>query len=240
MSYWSSSSSLNPFATMSGEEKTVRATTKRRRAAMEFAGARLNSIPAISRRVTRLSKSLRAANPTHMYTATTGSIWNAGAGISTTGVSYSIGTAITQGDDYFQRFGNHIDMRRLRIMGFFHPGSTASAIAHVRCTIFRAQSAVAFVASLSSSYNPIVGSNQTQLLYDKYYCIPVGTAGNPTAWQPAIMNINLKLKHRQKYTGTGAGAETGESIFVTIQSDIASGTGAPTLAPGFMELYFTP
>lgn len=218
------------------ERKSVLVTNKRRRTAAEMQAAVVN--PSLSRRITRLSKSLKASNPTHMYTATTVSTWAA----TTTGTSYSIASQITQGDDYFQRFGNHVDLLRLRISGVLSPGTTANAACNVRLTIFRAQSAVGFVASMSSSYSPIVGSNQIQLLYDKRYRVP-GLFGGGNAnelYSCPIINLNLKLKHRQKYTGTGAGAETGESIFVTLQSDIAAGTGAPVFSPGHWELFFKP
>lgn len=102
--------------------------------------------------------------------------------------------------------------------------------------MFRALAGIAFAQNISSTYNPIADSTATQLLYDKFYSTP----GEPT--QPGYkidLNLQIKSKHRQKFTGAGAGTQTGEVIYIIIQSDYAAGTAAPVIT-GVIEEYFKP
>lgn len=212
------------------EEKSRTAGTKRRR---ETGGVHVTT--ALSRRVTRLAKTLKAANPTHCYVSDLSAAFTT---ISTTGSLREIGGNIQQGDDYNQRFGSHVDLLRLVLKGVISPGSTAAAISTVRITVFQGQSNLAFAANLFGSYNPIVDSTSTRVYFDKYYS--VGPSNAAASFGGVPVHINLKTKHRQKFSGAGSGTNTGESIYMIIQSDKAAGTTAPGFTGGFLEEWFKP
>jgi len=201
---------------------------KRRREYPEYGALQ----SALSKRLTRLSKSLKASNPTHVV-ALAASSWSP----STTGTIVDVGSTIQQGDDYFERFGNHVDYLRAVLRCQISPGGTAATVSGVRISILRGISGFVFAANMTGSYNPIVGSTITRCLYDKFFSV---APANATQGYPTDININLKLKHRQKFTGGGAGTTTGESIYVLIQSDKTAGTTAPQIFNGVFELFFKP
>lgn len=218
-----------------GEEKSVIAGTKRRRATDSAIINSAASTRALSKRVTRLSKVLRASNPTHLYQSQAGAAFTT---ISLVGSIYEIGANISQGDDYNQRFGSHVDFQRIVLKGLIQPGGTSTNMCPVRITCFRGQSGLVFASNLNGSYNPIADSTSTQLLFDKYYPItPALTSGSPGATR---VHISIKTKHRQKYSGAGAGTTTGGSLYFVVQSNVAAGTSAPTWAAGVLEEYFKP
>lgn len=192
-------------------------------------------VSALSRRVTRITKQLKQANPTHVLVAGMAGTFTS---ISTTGTLYDIASQIAQGDDYLSRFADHIDILRLTMRTVIYPGSTSAAPCLVRCSVIKGQSGLAFASNLVGSYNPIVAGTSLQLLYDKFMTIPPNRS-TQMFW-PVNVNINLKIRHRQKFTGTGAGTTTGDCIYVIWQSDIASGTAAPTMSSGVMEVFFKP
>lgn len=211
------------------ESKTIRVTgTKRRRDSQTSF-----SSSALSNRVTRLARSLKASNPTHVDVHGL----QATVPMSTTGTLYALPDGISQGDDFYQRFGNHVDMSRLILKGAIVAGSTSTGPAIARISVFRAQSGVTFAANMTGSYSPILSSVSTQLLYDKFYTVPAALA---TAGFACNVSINLKLKHRQKFSGVGTSAQTGETLFLICQSNVSSGTAAPFWGAGFMEIYFKP
>lgn len=211
------------------ESKTIRVTgTKRRR---DSAGVQMST--ALSRRVTRLAKSLKASNPIHCYVDALSFFNN----ISTTGGIYEVGNGIAQGDDYNQRFGSHADIQRLIVKGLIRGGATAISSA-IRVTVFRGRSGLLFAPNTSGSYNPVVDSTSTRLYVDKYY--PVGGATSTNGDGSVVLNLNIKLGHRQKFSGAGAGTNTAESVYLVIQSDFAAGATAPTVSQGVIETYFKP
>lgn len=211
------------------ESKTFRVTgTKRRRDSGVVV-----STNALSNRVTRLARSLKASNPHHVDVQVLGSV----LAPSTTGSLYCLANGISQGDDFYQRFGNNVDMSRLLVKGTLIPGSTSTTPSVVRLSVFRAQAGIAFAANLTGSYSPVLSSTSTRLLYDKFYSIP-GTYATPGF--PVNINLNIKLKHRQKFSGAAAAGQTGDSLFIIAQSDKTAGTTAPAWGSGFMEIWFKP
>lgn len=213
------------------EEKTASAGTKRRRYETTL-GPR--TAGALSRRITRLSKTLKASNPTHLIID---SLPASFPNITTTGTLQPLGTNIIQGDDSNQRFGSHVDMSRVKIYGMLQPGGSSVSQTTVRITIFRSAAGVGFNANMNGTFNPVADNTYTQVLYDRFYsvCATSATAGYPTP-----VNISLKLKHRQKYNAAGVGTLSGEVINVQMQSGTVAGALAPIWAYGCMELYFKP
>lgn len=129
-----------------------------------------------------------------------------------------------------------MDLLRVILKGTLQAGSTSTNAASVRITSFQGQSGLAFAANMSGSYTPVGDSTSTRLLFDKYYHVPPAN----TVWPVTPVHINLKARHRQKFSGSGANTNTGESVYVIIQSNVASGTTAPVWAVGVMEEWFKP
>lgn len=127
-------------------------------------------------------------------------------------------------------------MTRISLRGVMFPGTTAAAPCLVRVTVFRAQSALAFAANMTGSYNPIVGGTALYQYYDKFFPVAatLATQGYGTPFR-----LNLKLPHMQKYTGAGANTTTGECIYIIMQSNVTAGTAAPTII-GVLETFFQP
>lgn len=219
------------YLQMSTEVKYAQGGTKRRRESVIIRGAA--GTDAISRRITRLAKSLKASNPIHCYVDALTYFNN----ISTTGGIYEVGNAIAQGDDYNQRFGSHADIQRLIVKGLIRGGATAISSA-IRVTVFRGRFGLAFAPNTSGSYNPVVDSTSTRLYFDKFYVIGGATSTNGDG--SVSLNMNIKLAHRQKFSGSGAGTNTAESVYLVIQSDFAAGGTAPTVSQGVIETYFKP
>lgn len=167
-----------------------------------------------------------------MYQSNLSSIFTT---ISTTGTLYDIASGIAQGDQPDQRFSSQCILKRLRVKCGFNPGGGSVTLSVVRVTVYRGITGAAFAANMTGSYNPIAYSISTQLLYDKYLTVTsAGSAGFGT-----VLDLNLKLNHKQKFTAAAAGNQTGESIYLIIQSDHTAGTTAPT-PQGVFEIYFDP
>lgn len=215
------------------EVKSATASTKRRRSA---AGSIITESPAsaLSRRITRMAKTMKAANPTHMYPFSAPGTWTS---ISTTGTLIALCDQIQQGDDYTQRFGNHVDVNHLNIKLVFQPGSAAAATIPVRITVFTAAQNFVFGTAMNSTYSPIASGGVTRLIYDQYLQIAAATA---TAGFPTTVNKSLKFRFRQKFSGSGTTTQTGDTLFMIIQSTVAAGTSAPTLSAGVVEIFFKP
>lgn len=202
--------------------------TKRRR----YSSAPNATASDLSNRITRLSKSLKAANPVHLYNNSLATLF---PNLSTTGTIFSLASGIQQGDSQTDRFANHIDFRRILVRGHLLPGSTSTLQTQCRISVIRGQSGLVFAGNMTASYSPILPSTSTQVLYDKFFLVSPVSAGQ---WQVPI-NITIKTKHRQKFSGAGVGTETSETLYMICQSTVASGTTAPILA-GFLNLFFVP
>lgn len=188
----------------------------------------------LNRRVNKLYKTLKQSNPTHLYS---NSLSGTFPSISTTGTISTITVGISQGDDTYQRFGAHVDIQRLIIKGCLIPGTTAATPATVRVTVLRGAYNLAFAANMTATYSPIADSVYTRLLYDRFFTVASSQANQGFA---TPLNINLKIKHRQKFGTNAAGSESGEAIFLIIQSNFVAGTTAPVFGSGVWECYFKP
>lgn len=123
------------------------------------------------------------------------------------------------------------------VKNFCIVGGTTAAPQEVRVSIFRAQAGLAYANNMNSSYSPVVVSTVTQLIYDRIFVYPPsGSLG----WAPPVINVNKKVRHRQKFSGTGANTQTGETLYMIVQSGIAAGATAPSTVAGHVEVYFKP
>lgn len=217
-----------------GEYKSVSGFggTKRRRDANDTAYAYGGN--ALSRRVTRLAKSLKGANPTHVMPYNGATYFPS---ISTTGTQLALGDQIMQGDDYTQRFGNHADITHINVKLVLAPGTTAATTSAVRCTLFVAAQNVVFASTMNSTYSPISAGGVTRLLRDRFYQV---AGADATAGYSTMINWSVKVRFRQKYTGAGVSTQTGDTLFLLIQSEKAAGTTAPVIRSGLIEVFFKP
>jgi len=115
------------------------------------------------------------------------------------------------------------------------PGSAATNPAIIRISVIRGQAGFAFSANLTLSYSPIVTGTSLQVYYDKHF-----TTGSYTNLGfPVNLDIKLPIRHKQKFSGTGAGTTTGDCVYMIVQSGVASGTSAPSIS-GVMEVFYDP
>nr|CRY97498.1 hypothetical protein [uncultured prokaryote] len=180
---------------MKMEEKTALAGTKRRL----YTTLGPNTASALSRRITRMGKQLKQANPTHLMQVAPHTTW---PDISTSGTIYDICSNIAQGDDYNNRFANHVDVTHLNFVANFLPGTTSSSVSTVRITLLKAQSGLGFASNMSGSYSPIVSGTSIQQLADVFVSV-AAVESNPTF--SSVVRWSKKIRHRQKFTGSAAG-----------------------------------
>nr|CRY97471.1 hypothetical protein [uncultured prokaryote] len=212
--------------------KTVLAGTKRRRDSVRVSAP--YSTAALSRRMTRMGRQLKQANPTHLFAVGANTAF---PDVSTSGTLYDICSPIAQGDDYLNRFASHVDVTHMNFKCCFLPGTSSASPANVRVTLFKAQSGLAFASNMTGSYSPIVTGTAIQLLYDKFFQIAPSAT---TQAFPTVLHMSKKLKHRQKFSGTGASTTTAESIYLLVQSGSVTGSAAPRATNGVLEVYFKP
>lgn len=217
---------------MPAEIKTISTRKRSRTVGGGGAGGSWATPNALSTRISRLAKKMKVNNPTHLIQQSLTVVFPT---ISTTGTLYDVGNPIAQGDDYNNRFGAKVLITHINIKGAFTP-ATATGPSVVRITILRLPTNSVFAANTSGSYSPIVTGTSLQTYYDKFYQVGAAPA---TVGYPTLINISKKIKFYQKYSGTGAGTATGESIFVIIQSNFAAGATAP-LITGVIETFFQP
>lgn len=159
---------------------------------------------------------------------------------STTTYFVNLCDQITEGDAFTQRFGTQIMVKRFRLKCTIRPGTTQAAAACVRMVVLRAQAGSTLgltFADCNSSSNPIANNAVSRVYYDKVFqtSATAGTAGFPLA-----LNIDVKIGHHQRYSGSGASVTTGDCIFFALISDVATGTAAPVVNAGFWEIWFQP
>lgn len=190
----------------------------------------------ISSRISRLAKKLKVANPLHMSpSGLNGTI------LSTTTLFANALDPIVAGDGYSARFTTSIHARSLRFHFVVVPGTTQAGVVPYRICVFRAQSGSTLANTLvdcNTTSNPIADNRMTRVFYDKLF-----TSGGPTAAQgfPNTHNFTVSLKnHKQQYTGDAATSTTGDSIFIAMISNVATGTAAPFISAGFFERWFQP
>lgn len=208
--------------------------TKRRKYDVAISNGTTSRVGALSRRINRLSKRLKVNNPTHMYINSMSTVFPS---ISVTGSIFDLASGIAQGDNYTDRFSTTVLLTRLMIKGVITPGSSAAVPSAVRITVIRGQQGLVFASNMSSTYSPVATNTSTQLIFDKFYpvCSTRATAGYGTP-----CNINIKLHHKQKYSGTAVNTTTGECLYLIVQSGQPNDTTQPIFYCGHFELYFQP
>lgn len=206
-------------------------TVKRKR---RVNGSSSRSMVALNRKVNILAKRFKQSNPLHLYFAALSTSFSS---LSTTGTQIDVCSGIAQGDDYYQRTGDTIRLKRLIVHGVVHPGGTSTGSSVVRITVIRGQAGLAFAANMATPYSPIISNESTQLLFDKFYDI-AGSQAQPGF--PGNVEISIEMNHLQKFTSNVAASTAGSCIYMICQSGVAAGTAAPFWAAGFFELYFMP
>lgn len=190
----------------------------------------------ISTRISRLAKKLKVSNPLHMSP----SGLNATI-LSTTTLFTNVLDPIVAGDGYSARFTTSIRAKSLRFHFVVVPGTTQAGVVPYRICVFRAQAGSTLantVVDCNTTSNPIADNRMTRVFYDKMF-----TSGGPTAAQgfPNTHNFVVSLKnHKQQYTGDAATLTTGDSIFLAMISNVATGTAAPFISAGYFERWFQP
>jgi len=223
----------NPHTQLNRERMERKVTftsgTKRRR---DSASAVVSS--ALSRRVTRLAKTLKASNPTHMYVFQATTAW---ASVSTTGSMQDLCGQISQGDDFTQRFGSHVDVTHVNIKLQFQPGTAATTPSDIRITLFVADTSSVFATNMTQTYSPIADNTIQRLLVDDFKQV-ANTQANQTFG--CVYRRSLKLNHRQKFSGVGVNTTVANSLFLIVQSQHVAGTTAPIVSSGCVEVFFKP
>lgn len=215
------------------ESKSGFGGTKRRRETTVVSSGR--SGLALSKRITRLAKSLKATNPLHVAWAPLNNTT-----ISTTNAITTI-TGIAEGDSFSNRFGTQVSLKRFRLLIVIEPGASQVTPATYRITVFRAQSGSTLaqtVVDVNTTSAVIANNRMTRVLFDRLY----STASTPaTVGFPTAHNISLSLNNfKQHYVGPNVGDVTGETYFLSIISNVAAGATAPVIQSGFFETWFQP
>jgi len=155
------------------ESKSAFGNTKRRKYIESFYTDRKDML---SNRITRLSKQMKAVNPSHLYVTALNGL----ASFSTTGGLLDLAQAITQGDAYNQRYGNKIIPKTMILRGSIQPGTTGTAPPMCRIACVRATSALAAYNFNQASINPIADNSilqVTRVLFGLSLTLVVGYIG---------------------------------------------------------------
>lgn len=218
---------------MNFETKSGYGGTKRRK----FTAGGSSRASALSTRVTRLAKTLKATNPVHMFeTPVVGLVdWSSAGGI------YDVATGIVQGDTYNQRFGNKIIPKRVNLKFTVVPDSTGTGVVTCRIAVVRATYNLGAASFIGGSISPVANTNILQTYYDEIFVMPPGLTAAPSpGWSKSFnRSIPIKLSHL-KFNGAGAAALAAESIFVIWCSNAATGTAAPNMGAGIIEFFYIP
>jgi len=193
---------FNPFPLIMDEKYTSSAVGRtKRRKYTTFGPA--TSASAISQRVSRLQKSLKASSPPHLWSVDVGSQ----SSFNTTGGVYDLLTNIQQGDAYNQRFGNRITALRVNLRGTVVPGLTQTNAVTCRLSLVRAPFNIGAGRIDNVTISPTANTNILQVYWDKVF-----TLANSVTSQPYPVNFNVSVKLPKtlfKFSGSGTGAAVG-------------------------------
>lgn len=215
------------------KEETKYGGTKRRAYSTQYSTSPAQTKSMMLRRVNKIAKAMKVHNPYHMYTASLANIFPT---ISNTGSLYDVMQSVQQGVNFNDRFSSKTQIRRIRLRGIIIPGATATIVTPVRLTCIRAESGLSFATNMTGSFNPIQTGTTLQYYFDKFISVPAPLTG---AGYPVNVDVSIKCKHIQKFSGTGAGTTSGESIYLICQSSVVAGTTAPVIS-GCFEVFFDP
>lgn len=209
---------------------SAHAGTKRRKYTTPGEVTVVSSSRLLSNRITKLAKSLKAVNPSHLWDFSPNTFQ-----LNSTGAAYDVAANIIQGDAYNQRYGNKIVPRRFLMQTTILPGSTQATPAVARIALVRATYNLGGGPIQSSTISPTANTNILQVYYDRIFVVP-----NTLAFPVNIrMNVPIKLSHI-KFSGSGINATVAESVFLLYSSNAVAGTTAPVFTGGIAEFYFSP
>lgn len=212
--------------------KSEYASTKRRRYSQP-APTQMSTAQALSSRISRLGKKMKIENPLHVYNDTPAGFAN----FSTTGGLYDCLAQIVQGDNFTQRFGNKITVKRVMLRTTVVAGASAASAVSCRMALVRASYNLVAGRIDNTIISPTANTNITRVYWDKVFTAnsPVGTSGFPVNF-----NLSIPVKFSAKFNGTGVNSVAAESIFLLWSANVATGAGAPVFGTGVIETWFSP
>lgn len=216
-------------------EPQIMERKRRRETDIGFPPRRLGGASQLGKRISRLAKKMKVMNPLHMFPATLNTVI-----LSTTTFFTELLVGVGAGDGPAERFANQCQLKRVIIKCVIIPGSTQVVPVPIRITIFRAESGstlAATVVNLNTSVSPVAATTITQVIMDRYLTVSPTIA---TQAYPLNLNMSVKVPHHQKFSGVAAGTNAGESMYLSIISNTATGTAAPVIVSGFFEEWFQP
>lgn len=189
------------------------------------------------RRVARLAAQVKDSRVMHLYTV---SAANAFPDISTVGTLYTPSQAIIQGDASANRTGNNIKLLRWVSRFTIIPGATQALEATVRFSVFIGNAGLIFASTpgINNTMSPVASTVVNRLIYQKYLTVGYQTATAPPGY-PCVVELDLPLRGiEQHYNGIGVNVLTGPCFYVMLESSQATGTTAPLIGAGCIELFF--
>lgn len=117
----------------------------------------------LSNRVTKLARKMKVENPLHVYNDSPTSF----AALSTTGALYDCLTQITQGDNFNQRFGNKITVKRIILRTTVNCGATQASAVTCRMALVRASYNLVAGRIDNTCISPTANTNILQVYWDK-------------------------------------------------------------------------
>lgn len=121
-------------------------------------------------------------------------------------------------------------------------GSSQTSAASCRLTVFMAVAGLGFggTPGINSSLTPTVASVINRKLYEKRFQVSGQANVGLATFFPTTIELDLPLKGvHGKYNGTGSNVQTGEVLYIILESNLATGTGSPKVDSGVVELFFT-
>lgn len=191
--------------------------------------------------ISRIYKKIKMAAPLHMLSQNVVDFTT--PILSTTSIFFDIHSNIVEGDNFANRHGTVTRTKRLLVDFMVIPGTTQAVPVPIRYGLIRAQAGSTLANTVINtivSANPIANNNITQLFRDKLdlVCPTILTAAYPTR-----IRLNVKFGSsgfRTNYSGSAAGTQSGETLFFYAISNVATGTAAPAISGGHMEVWFQP
>lgn len=162
--------------------------------------------------------------------------------MSTTGTLYPITQSIIEGLDSVNRVGDNIQLHRLTIRLALTGGTTQSSTATCRLTVFVAQAGIIFSSTpgMGQSLTPTVNNIINRKLYEKFFQVSGVVATQLTGYWESVLEVDLPLKGvHAKYNGSATNVNTGDCLYIQLESDKTTGTTMPIVKAGLVELFFT-
>lgn len=194
---------------------------------------------ATQKQVHQIYKKLKMAMPLHMVNLRVGT--EIATEVNNGGQLIDMHATIAEGDTFSGRFGTVTRSRRMIGNMTVRPGSASTLPSTIRCAIVRAPVGATLantVVNLDTSSASVRDNVISRVYYDKWFSVPATPA---TVGFAQRITFNIALKNfRVNYSGAAAGTNTGETIFMILLSGVATGTAAPLVSDGLVDVWFQP